>query len=161
MEHYIYIHLQYMNLLFLLFFSFSHDPFFFLHSRHVPFFSFHFPPFLRLFPILLSFHFPVCSCQLFFLVFEFSFLPACYYNDLFRFRPFFFILHVVILSLPSIFLEFSRHRFRKKATAPFLGSTEVSIIVLHSERTGIVRWLPCHRESMHFSTCLTPQKHEL
>lgn len=76
MEHYIYIHLQYMNLLFLLFFSFSmHDPFFFLHSRHVPFFSVHFPPFCVCFPSCFPFISRFVPVNYSFLSLNFHFFP--------------------------------------------------------------------------------------
>ena len=45
------------------------------------------------------------------------------------------ILYIMILSFPFIFLECSWHRFQKK------NNCKVSIMVLHSEWTGILCWM--------------------
>ena len=124
-----------------------------LHSRfrflscpliflHVPFVSH--PVFLSLPCCFLSSSFLVLtflcsSCMLFLGSFDFLSLSfLCPFLVLIFFL--FLILHVMILSLPFIFLECSWHMF-KKGNCTVLGSVKVSIMVLHSEWAGILCWM--------------------
>ena len=79
-------------------------------------------------PALLSFScclLPICPC----LSSNFHCFPHVN-NVLFPFPFFFLIFHVVILSFPCRFLEFSWHRFQKRQLHPSWGQSRFQYMVL-------------------------------